>query len=226
MTSRNHSVGRWLARAYSLGGMGSDSRPEGSNPAWPQTPEPRPRSSAAGGAGPGRPAEARPPAPPADPGSAEGAARRDGQGSPFPFPAANLEVVAAEVHAAHERQHPGGLHGGAAFLRARRTRGGREPRAGSAPAPPLWPARASSRPPPLREVLLGDSQSCRPRGDQSSRTGEACRGPGGDDHRFQSPVATWRVGPGTVAWAAVAPGAGRDPGEIVVPTSGTQAVCV
>lgn len=38
MTSRNHSVGRWRARAYPLGGMGSGSRPEGSNPAWPQTP--------------------------------------------------------------------------------------------------------------------------------------------------------------------------------------------
>lgn len=77
MTSRNYSVGRWLARAYSLGGMGSGSRPEGSNPAWPHTREPRPRSSAAGGAGPGRLAEARPPRLPI-PETQRGAARRDG----------------------------------------------------------------------------------------------------------------------------------------------------
>lgn len=113
---------------------------------------------------------------------------------------ANLEVVAAEVHAAHERQHPGGLHGGAALRQAGRTPGGREPRAGSAPAPPLQPARASSRPRPLREGRRGGSGSSRPRPAQTSRELGDRRSlresgtPAGGVHHLRSPVAASRVG--------------------------------
>jgi hypothetical protein len=84
VTSRDHSVGRWLARAYSLGGMGSGSRPEGSNPARPQTPG---APAQVFRPGRGRPGKTRggPPAPPAGPGSAEEAARGDGLGVAFPL---------------------------------------------------------------------------------------------------------------------------------------------
>lgn len=44
-------------------------------------------------------------------------------GGPGRRPKAHLEVVAAEIHAANERQHPGALHGGAGLRGADRGRG-------------------------------------------------------------------------------------------------------
>lgn len=175
--------------------------PRAPSPVPPRSREPRLRSSAAGGAGPGKLSEARPPRPPV-PEAQRARPRGTASGSPSYYPPtpANLEVVAAEVHAAHERQHPGGLHGGAALRQAGRTLGGREPRAGSAPAPPLQPARASSRPRPLREGQSGGSGSSRPRPAQTSRELGDRRGlresgtPAGGVRHLRSPVAASRVG--------------------------------
>lgn len=102
-------------------------------------------------AAPGRPAV---PAAAAGQEAARGVASRSGRPrSPLPPGPAHLEVVAAEVHATHERQHPGSLHGGAALAA-----GPAEGRPGSGgwalPAPPLnppapgaWKAWGLSRPP-------------------------------------------------------------------------------
>lgn len=62
----------------------------------------------------------------------------------------------------------------------------------------------------------------------SSGTGEACGSPGLPlEASTTSALLSRRRGwaPGSVAWAAVAWEAGRDPGEIAVPTSGAQAAC-
>lgn len=135
---------------------GPERGPLGRGPRAPQRPI-RPRPPARAAPGPSGQRRKRRPARPER--------KRRPERSPAP-PAAHLEVVAAEVHAAHERQHPRGLHGaalpaapggargggGSRGLGRRRPRpftrprGGRKGGAAAAPSGPRAPGRVSPRP--------------------------------------------------------------------------------
>lgn len=108
-----------------------------------------------------------PAAPPAVPGGAQPGGGRDRKrrtarperkrrprGRPDPLP--HLEIVATEVHAAHERQHSGGLHGAAlaAGSGGRRGRPG-EPRAGRRRPRPFNPPPPGGREGEGRAAPLG-----------------------------------------------------------------------
>lgn len=175
--------------------------PRAPSPVPPRSREPRLRSSAAGGAGPGKLAEARPPRPPV-PEAQRARPRGTASGSPsyYPPPPRTLKSLPLRSTPRTNGSTPVASMVGAALRQAGRTLGGREPRAGSAPAPPLQPARASSRPRPLREGQSGGSGSSRPRPAQTSRELGDRRGlresgtPAGGVRHLRSPVAASRVG--------------------------------
>lgn len=103
------------------------------------------------------------------PGKGDAGAAAAGRGSPPRTPGpAHLEVIAAEVHAAHERQHPGGLHGCAAAAVARPGEARAPGRAGPAPAPPPAPA-------PARPARAGHPDLCGSR--EGAAAGQGASGP-------------------------------------------------
>lgn len=189
------------------GGRGGPSR-RGSEP--PRAPRPRP--------GPAAQARRR--------ARQEGAGGRAGEPAgeegARPAPPAHLEVVAAEVHAAHERQHPGGLHG-AALTAGRRGCGERrglgqtDPALHPAPAERRSPGRAplarrpgASRaaPPPPRPQfprLLEDGG----RLEDPGAAGLRSRGDAGTAARGLPARGPWRRG-GDEAWPGLrSPSAGK-----------------
>lgn len=124
-------------------------------------------------------------------GPLRGPSRREAQPPPR---SAHLEVVAAEVHAAHERQHSGGLHGGAAL--AARPAGGRagggvarEPRAGWGRPRPL----TRPRPEPRKRWAALNSASGRLRNQRGLRESERRRARAGGTYSLQASVAASRV---------------------------------
>lgn len=106
----------------------------------------------------------------ASPSAVPGAQEAEGRaGGPGRRPEAHLEVVAAEVHAAHERQHPGALHGGAGLRGEDRGRG---PALGAGTAEPA--GRGARRP---RLSARGRSGPALGRGASRSAVSRCPKGP-------------------------------------------------
>lgn len=186
-------------------------------PRSPRPPEPSPRSSAPGGAGRG---DSRRPARPA-----LRSRKRRGSGpesQPRGRPSSQLTLKSLPLRSTPRTNGSTPVASMVAQLSTGKEDAGRPGAAGwvsAGPAPltraRLLPAAASAGSAARR---LPELQACR---GQSSGTGEGCRGPAGDDHHFQSPVATWRMGSRHCRLGYCSLWSCPDPGEIVVPTSVT-----
>lgn len=206
--------------------------PRAPSPVPPRSREPRLRSSAAGGAGPGKLSEARPPRRPV-PEAQRARPRGTASGSPSYYSPPPRTLKSLPLRSTPRTNGSTPVASMVAQLSGRQ--GGRWA-AGSRGLGQRRPRPFNPRAPPPGRGLCGKGRAAapgalglaQPRLLASSGTGEACGSPGlpleaSATSAFLSRRRGWA--PGSVAWAAVAWEAGRDPGEIAVQTSGAQAAC-